>query len=125
MSVKLSPSDIQDLKKNGYSEGEIQQALKEIEGEELSGSYGNIQEQRGNDPRQSSQLSSFSVKSEDNIVRWQLDLNDILERAEHILRGDIPKFRDGHIIWEKNPSPQNNPLNEVGVSEIMKVLSMC
>jgi len=124
MSVKLSPSDIQDLKKNGYSEGEIQQALKEIEGEELSGSYGNIQEQRGNDPRQSSQLSSFSVKSEDNIVRWQLDLNDILERAEHILRGDIPKFRDGHIIWEKNPSPQNNPLNEVGVSEIMKVLSM-
>jgi len=124
MSVKLSPNDIEDLKKNGYSEREIQQALKEIEKEELSGSYGNIQNQRENDPRQNSQLSSFSSKNEDNIVRWQLELNDILERAEHILRGDVPTFKDGHIIWSKNPKPQDNPLNEVGVSEIMKILSM-
>ena len=124
MSVKLSAKDIEDLKKGGYSEGEIQQALKEIEKEELSGSYGNIQNQRGNDPRQNSQLSSFSSKNEDNIVRWQLELNDILERAEHILRGDVPTFKDGHIIWSKNPKPQDNPLNEVGVSEIMKILSM-
>jgi len=40
------------------------------------------------------------------------------------LRGDVPTFKDGHIIWDKNPFPENNPLNEVGVSEIMKVLSM-
>lgn len=124
MGVKLSPKDVEDLKKQGYSEGEIQQALKEIEHEELSGSYGEIQNQRGNDPRQNSQLSSFSAKSEDNIVRWQLDLNDILERAEHILRGDVPTFKEGHIIWDKNPHPENNPLNEVGVQEIMKILSM-
>jgi len=124
MSVKLSPKDVDDLKKQGYSAGEIQQALGEIEKEELQGSYGNIQDQRGHDPRQNSQLSSFSAKQEDNIVRWQLELNDILERAEHILRGDIPTFKDGHIIWSKNPNPNDNPLNDVGVSEIMKVLSM-
>jgi len=124
MGVKLSPKDIDDLKKQGYSEGEIQKALGELEQEELSGSYGNVQEQRGRDPRQNSQLSSFSSKAEDNIVRWQLELNDILERAEHILRGDIPTFKDGHIIWDKNPHPELNTLNECGVQEIMKILSM-
>jgi hypothetical protein len=124
MPVRLSNRDIEELKKQGYSEGEIQQALKEIEKEELQGSYGNIQQQRSNDPRQSSQLSSFSAKAEDNIVRWQLELNDILERAEHILKGDVPAFKDGHIIWEKSKTPLNNPLNEVGVQEIMKILAL-
>jgi len=124
MGVNLTPNDIEDLKKQGYSAGEIQQALAEVEKEQLSGSYNQIQQQRMQDPRQNSQLSSFSAKTEDNIVRWQLELNDILERAEHILRGDVPTFKDGHIIWSKNPRPDDNPLNDVGVSEIMKVLSM-
>ena len=124
MGIKLSINDVEDLKKQGYSEGEIQQALKELEREELSGSYNDIQQRRSQDPRQNSQLSSFSSKSEDNIVRWQLELNDILERAEHILRGDIPKFKDGHTIWSDNPHPENNPLNAVGVQEIMKILAL-
>lgn len=124
MAVRLSPFDINDLKKQGYTEGEIQQALAEIEKEELQGSYGQVQRQRSNDPRQNSQLSSFSAKQEDNIVRWQLELNDILERAEHILRGDIPKFQDGHIIWKENPHPELNPLNDMGVQEIMKILAL-
>jgi thiamine biosynthesis lipoprotein ApbE len=84
MGVRLSSNDIADLKNQGYSETEIQQAMNEIEREELSGSYDNIQRQRHYDPRQNSQISSFSAKTEDNIVRWQLELNDILERAEHI-----------------------------------------
>ena len=124
MAVQLSPKDIEDLKRQGYSAGEIQVAVKELEHEDLTGSYNKIQNQRSNDPRRNSQLSSFSTKTEDNIVRWQLELNDILERAEHILRGDIPTFQEGHIIWTKNPDPENNPLNAVGVAEIMKILSM-
>ena len=124
MGVQLSAKDIDDLKKQGYGEAEIQQALKEIEGEELTGSYGQVQQMRTNDPRQNSQLSSFSARQEDNIVRWQLELNDILERAEHILRGDVPTFKEGHIIWDKNPHPELNPLNETGVQEIMKILAL-
>jgi hypothetical protein len=124
MAIKLTPADIEDLKKQGYSDQEIQTAMKEIEKEELQGSYSKVQGQRSVDPRQNSQMSSFSTKFEDNIVRWQLELNDILERAEHILRGDIPEFKDGHIIWGKNPHPENNPLNDVGVQEIMKILAL-
>jgi len=122
--ARLSPQDLEDLKKQGYKPTEIQQAMKEIEKEELFGSYSNVQQKRGVDPRQNSQISSFSARENDDLIRWQLELNDILERAEHILRGDIPVFKDGHIIWEQNPRPQDNPLNNVGVQEIMKILSM-
>lgn len=124
MGIRLNPRDIEELKKQGYGEAEIQKALSELEREELQGSYSIIQNQRTRDPRQNSQLSSFSAKTEDNIVRWQLELNDILERAEHILRGDIPKFEEGHIIWQTNPHPEKNPLNDTGVQEIMKILAL-
>jgi len=124
MGVNLTAKDIEDLKKQGYGEAEIRQAMQEIEKEELQGSYSNVERQRSQDPRQNSQVSSFSSKQEDNIVRWQLELNDILERAEHILRGDVPKFQDGHIIWASNPTPEKNPLNETGVNEVMKILAL-
>jgi hypothetical protein len=122
--VKLSQADINELKRQGYGDAEIQQALKEIEKEELQGSFGNVQQQRGRDPRHNSQMSSFATRQDDNIIRWQLELNDILERAEHILRGDIPKFKDGEVIWEKNEHPELNTLNETGVQECMKILAM-
>lgn len=124
MAVKLSPMDITDLKNQGFSDKEIQKAVSELEREDLQGSYSQINNKQFKDPRANSQMSSFASKQEDNIVRWQLELNDILERAEHILRGDVPKFEDGHIIWKENPDPENNPLNNVGVNEIMKVLSL-
>lgn len=124
MAIKLTPDEISNLKKQGYSDVEIQQAVAELEQEDLQGSYNEVNRQRSIDPRQNSQISSFTTRNEDNIVRWQLELNDILEKAEHILRGDVPKFQDGHIIWKENPNPQNNPLNEVGVQEIMKILAL-
>jgi hypothetical protein len=122
--VNLTPNDIEELKKKGYTDREIQQAVGELENEDLQSSYNGTQNRQGGDPRQNSQISSFSTKSEDNIVRWQLELNDILERAEHILRGDVPKFIDGNIVWQTNPHPENNPLNEVGVQEVMKILAL-
>lgn len=124
MGINLSQQEIDELRKQGYGDAEIQQALKEIEREELSSSYGNVQQARKQDPRQNSQISSFATRQDDNIIRWQLELNDILERAEHILRGDIPKFVDGQIIWENNPHPESNTLNETGVQECMKILAM-
>lgn len=115
---------MEQLKQLGYDEGEIQTALREIENESLQDSYGQYKQNISNDPRQNSKISSFSTKANEDLVRWQLELNDILERVEHILKGDIPIFRDGNILWEKNPKPENNTLNEYGVQETMKVLSL-
>ena len=122
--MQITQQEIDELKRKGFGDGEIQRALKELEEEELQKSYFESQNTLVNDPRQYSQISPFSSKQDDNLVKWQLELNDILERAEHILKGDVPKFKDGHIIWEKNPHPENNPLNELGVQEVMKILSM-
>ena len=123
MPIKLSSQDFKELSRQGYTGAEINQAMKEIEREELENSFSyNMHSQQ--DPRMQSQMSSFSSKQDDNIIRWQLDLNDILERAEHILRGDIPKFENGQVIWKSNPHPEKNPLNEIGVQEVMKILAM-
>lgn len=122
MSVKLTQKDIEDLKKQGFSDSDIQQALKEIEVEELDKSYNRSQTKT--DPRQNSQMSSFATRQDQDLIRWQLELNDILERAEHILRGDVPRFEDGHIVWKANPHPEKNALNEEGVAECMKILSL-
>lgn len=124
MSVRLTQQDIEELKHQGYSDGEIQIAIGEVEREELQGSYSQVQVNRDHDFRRGSQISSFATKMDDNLVRWQLELNDILERAEHILRGDIPKFDQGQVIWSENPLPDDNPLNNIGVNEVMKILAM-
>jgi len=124
MAVQLSQSDLQDLKGKGFSDAEISQAVKEIEQEDLQGSYNATQQNRATDPRQFSQQSSFVTKDQESLVKWQLELNDILERAEHILRGDMPTFEGGHLIWKPNPDPTNNVLNETGVKAVLKILAM-
>lgn len=124
MGVNLTQEDLNELKRKGYSDTQIQQALLEIEEEDLKGSYNKTQQSKFNDPRSNSRLSSFSSIENENLVKFQLQLDDILERIEHILRGDIPKFKDGHIIWTDNPHPEKNSLNENGVQEFMGILAM-
>lgn len=122
--TNLSITQLDQLKEAGYTESEIQAAMNEIEVESLQGSYGNFQNTLSNDPRQFSKISSFSSVAQQDLIKWQLELNDILERSEHILRGDIPQFKDGQIIWQANPGKEGNTLNEYGVQEIMKTLAM-
>lgn len=124
MSMDLQPMDLQNLKNEGYTQSEINQALKEIEQEDLMGSYNKSQRGESVDPRQFSQHSSFTNRQEDSIVKWQLELNDILERAEHILKGDVPEFKNGHLIWSPNPKPEDNVLNVTGVKAVLKILAM-
>lgn len=124
MAVQLTTNDIEDLKSKGFSENEIQEAVKELEMEELDGSYRQTQNQYSNDPRTNSRQSAFQTRVESDMARWQLELNDILERIEHILKGDQPEFKEGHIIWKDNPDSKNNTLNEKGVREILKILAI-
>lgn len=113
MGVKLSQKDIEDLKKQGYSEQEIQKAISEVEKEDLS------QQSKSDDPRTNSQTSSFSSNKMDDIAKYQLELNDLLEQTEHILKGDILKWENGMKIWKNNPKPEENPLNNEGIRKIM------
>jgi hypothetical protein len=123
MTVALTQQDIGNLKAQGFSDLEIQKAIDEIEQEEIMQSYGNVQAGKKNDPRQNAQHSAFATRQDENLIRWQLELNDILERAEHVLRGDIVTFKNGQLVWDKNPFPKDNTLNEFGVQLIMKIIS--
>ena len=120
MPVQLSQNDMQSLMHEGYSTAEINEALREVEREELQTSFGATQR---TDPRTFARHSQFSPQIQDNLIKWQLELDNILERAEHILKADILKFKDGNLIWLPNPKPQDNILNDYGVSEVMRILS--
>jgi len=123
MSMNLTQQDVMILKNKGYTDADINNAIQEIEREELNKSFGTAQQQQFSDPRKHAQHSAFTVNQNDNLIKWQLELNDILERADHILRGDIIEFKEGHLLWVKNINTKENALNEQGVQLIMKALS--
>ena len=122
MAEGLSQNDVQDLLKEGYSMTEVNEAVREVEQEELKTSFNTAQTRQ--DPRMYSQQSAFMPVAQDNLIKWQLELDNILERAEHILRGDKLIFNQGHLLWTKNDESTNQILNEYGVQEIMRILSM-
>lgn len=123
--MELSQGDFDRFTGMGYSDAEILEAIKDVEREELNNSYKQTQQIRYNeDPRYRSQMSSFTGRPEDNIAKWQLDLNEILERIEHILKNDVPTFENGNMIWKVNSNPENNTLSAVGIQEIMKILAL-
>lgn len=117
---QLTQKDVDDLKREGYTEQEIAEAVGEIRQEEASG----IPQQQRMDPRMMAQHSVFAPQGGENLIKWQLELDNILERCEHILRGDRLEFSQGNLIWLKNENPEDNILNSYGVQEIMRVLSM-
>jgi hypothetical protein len=123
---QLTVNDINDLKREGYSDQEISEAVREIQIEESMG----IQQpqqmmmQQRQDPRMFAQNSAFAPQFQDNLIKWQLELDNILERCEHILRGDKLVFENGSLIWRANENPKDNILNEYGVQEVVRILSM-
>lgn len=119
MGLQLSPQEWNGLRLKGFSDKEIQQALIEIEKEGLQTTKSF---NKGFDPRVTASHSSFSAKPNENDVRWQLELNDLLEKTEHILKGDIVVFENGKQFWKPNPDPDTNALSKYGVQQLMKDL---
>lgn len=94
---------------------------EEIETLKAESSYEQAQ-QIQNDPRKVA--SMFSYQDSDNLIKWQLELDSILERIEHMLRGDKMTFEGGHMIWMRAEDSRDRILNDFGVAEIMRILSM-
>lgn len=128
----LTPQEIQQYKNQGYTEADIQNALNESINEAgassgqsaLQQSYNKIQAQKRQDPNRLASHSFITGAANENLIQWQLELDTILERIEHMLRGDKPTYVQGSLIW-KSPEKKNKGIfNEEGVNEIMRVLSM-
>lgn len=69
--------------------------------------------------------SIFNSMNDPNLIQWQLELDNILERIDHLLRGHELKFDDkGNLSWEESDNKNNKIFNEYGVQEILRILSM-
>jgi len=116
MAFQLTDKDVQELMLEGHSQQEIAMAVQTIN-----------QEERTPMPIPNSEgrrMSAFTSNPTDNLVKWQLELNDILERAEHILREDIVFHQNGEMIWRDNPEKNKRIFNDYGVQEILRTLSL-
>lgn len=120
-------SDVyQKYRDAGYSDAEIQQAILEIQQEEsgssLQQSYARTQQ--ANQMGVQSNTMVAGNYNQDNLIKWQLELDSILERIEHILRGDKPTMQNGNMIFLPPDSDDDKLFNDHGVAEIMRILTM-
>jgi len=113
--MELTQNDVNNLVAQGYTQQQIQEAMHEDE-------LDSMQQPQAAMPGAS---SMFAVNPYDNLVKWQLELDNILERVEHIIRGDrITHDPQGNIIWERTTDIKHITLNDYGVSEVMRILSI-
>lgn len=55
----------------------------------------------------------------DNLIKWQLEVNDIIDTLYHMLRGDKIVIKEGQRIWEAI-SKEKMPVSEEGVNDIIR-----
>lgn len=69
------------------------------------------------------QGSVYAGQNQDDLVRFQLMLSDILETAEHLLRGDkVLTDVDGNVSWAEPDEEDLRLFNEKGVQAILRIL---
>lgn len=65
----------------------------------------------------------FQGEYNDNLIKWQLDIKEELERIEHLLKGHVPGYDEkGVEIWKDCPEDEKL-FNQKGVREILKILT--
>lgn len=71
-----------------------------------------------------SAISNTSFNSnEGNLAQWQVESDDILDKIEHFLKGDVVKVdTDGNVFYEKQKDQDLIILNVYGVNSIMQIL---
>lgn len=75
------------------------------------------------DQPQYSAPTFFKNEEQDNLIRWQLDIHEELQRIEHLLRKHIPKTdKDGNTYFVEPPK-EDQIFNETGINEILNLLA--
>ena len=116
--------DVQKYKAMGYSDQEIYSAYNELQQESgLQQSYATAMNQSTMMPQTANTIIAGQMNQE-NLIKWQLELDSILERIEHILRGDKPTMINGNMVFIPATDDKNKIFNDYGVSEIMRILSI-
>jgi hypothetical protein len=126
--MNINPQQIQVLKAKGYTDSQIRTALSELSQEDqrkgnLQNAYAQSmarQQQAQNTPRV---VSPWGTPDQDNMVKWQIDVNEILEQLYHLFRSDIFRVVNGQKIWIRNKDPKKRKLNNTGTNDCMELLA--
>ena len=70
------------------------------------------------------QMSLFGNPTDENLIKWQLDLREDLDRIYHLLKGhQIKEDEKGNITYLDPDDANLKPFNEFGVQMIMNIMS--
>lgn len=65
----------------------------------------------------------FTQEQEENLIKYQLNIDAELERIEHLLRGHTIKIdKQGNEYWEEPKTEEEKIFNDLGVKEVLKLL---
>lgn len=79
--------------------------------------------EQGRVDNQGGQHSIFGGEHEQNLIEQQLNLDDVLERVDHLLRGHILEERNGKIDWYPAKDENMKLFNDHGVGMLMNIMS--
>ncbi len=65
----------------------------------------------------------FNNVEENNLIKWQLDIQNELERIEHLLRKHIPKKDKKGKTYFVESQKKDQVFNETGINEILNILN--
>lgn len=70
------------------------------------------------------QASLFGMNTDENLIKWQLDLREDLDRIYHLLNGHVIKEDEKGNQYYAEPDDTNlKPFNDYGVQSIMNIMS--
>jgi hypothetical protein len=71
------------------------------------------------------QVSMFGTDANQNLVQFQLELDSVIERIDHMLRGDELVFdENSNLVWKRQVNTDLMLLNESGIQEILRILQV-
>lgn len=84
-----------------------------------------VERQRGeNDSLAENRMSMYTQPSEENLIQYQLDLKEDLDKIYHLLNGDQPKYSETEgLTWREPEDDDLKPFNEFGVQLLMQIIS--
>lgn len=70
------------------------------------------------------QMGLLDGQPTDNLIKWQLDLKEDMDRLYHLLKGDRVDYdEDGNIVYVSQEDPDLIPFSDFGVQLIMNIMS--
>ena len=79
---------------------------------------------QGKNVEVSSQMHSLvSANKNENVIQYQIENVELLEKLEHFFKGEYIGTENGEVGWVTPKDKSQIPLNEFGVSAMMEIVS--